>query len=108
MGDLRFWCLCVGVGGDGRRRRSSPPATPPRREAGSAAGMCRAATPPHFDATSAGGKLSLRLFAFWSYLPPPPPTDDPATWPQEAVTVAGGWRGVLVVLLHFFLASFWL
>ena len=105
---MHLCSLCGGVGSDGRCRCSSPPAAPPRREEGSAAGMCRAATPPHFDATSAVGEPSVRLLGSWSYLPPPPHTDNPATWLQVAVTVAGGWRGVAVVLLPFFFASLWL
>ena len=108
VGDLRFCCLCGGVGGDARRRRSSPPAAPPQHEVGAAAGLRRAATHPHLDATSSVGEPPVRLLAFCGCLPPPPPTDDPATWLQVAVTVAGGWRGVAVVLLHFFFASLWL
>jgi len=108
------WGTCVvgvsvaGVGGDGRWHCSSPPVPPPPHTAGAATGMCRAATQPHCSATSGRGERPVRLFAFWSYLPPPPPTDDSATWLLVAVTVAGGWRGVAVVLLPFFFASLWL
>ena len=89
VGDLRFWCLCGGVGGYGRRHCSSPPAAPPRHMAGAATGMGRAATPPHFSATSGMGEPPVRLLAFWSYLHHPAPTDNPTSLPQVALTVAG-------------------
>jgi len=89
VGDLRFWCLCGGVGGDGRRHCSFPPALPSRHMAGAETGICRAATPRHLSATSARGEPPVRLSALWSYLPLLPPTENPASLPQVAVTVAG-------------------
>jgi len=64
VGDLRIWCLCEGVGGDGQRYCSSPPAAPPRHIAGAATGMSRAATPLHFSATIGRGEPPVWLSGF--------------------------------------------
>jgi len=99
MGDLCSRCLCEGVGHDGRRRRSSLHEPPPQHEAEAAAGMCRAATHPHFDATSVGGELLVWFSAILCYLPRPPPTNDLAALPPVVTTGVGACLGVVAVLL---------
>jgi len=99
LGVLCSRCLCEGVGDDGRRRRSSLHEPPRQHEAGAAAGMCRAATHPHFDATSVGWELPYGCRPFCATSPARYPPTTRRAFPPVATTGVGACLGVVAVLL---------